>query len=48
MYHFTNPFFYCKGMAGMQKELKLRPSEQDCLQVLLWEDCSSLDLGCLA
>jgi len=40
--------FTAKGMAGMQKELKLRPSEQDCLQVLLWEDCSLLDLGCLA
>ena len=32
------------GMAGMQKGLKLMPSEQDWLAVPSWEGCTSLDL----
>lgn len=47
--HFTYIFIqFNPDMVGMQKVLKLKPSKQDSLQVLFWEDYTSLHLECLA
>ena len=50
VFHFTNIILFCwnPGMGGMQKVPKLKPSEQDCSQVLFREDYTSLHLGCSA